>query len=135
MDPSEPRYLSNVSAVGLESGQYQECVDVIRRVWALIGHNGPPQDHPLAPKLAARLSKAALYGGFELDGENDKDILALSAANTQCKVASKRDADHGMERALNTPVFKSRLWVTFSLLSFSLTNVILSGIPQRSFTS
>ncbi|KAH6899383.1 hypothetical protein BKA70DRAFT_1314260 [Coprinopsis sp. MPI-PUGE-AT-0042] len=109
MNPAEPRYLSNLSAVALESGNYQECIDLVRRVWALIEQSGTPQNHALAPKLAARLSKAALYGVVDLCQEVDNDILVcVGGTNASPRRASKDEVDKGMGRALHTPVFKSR---------------------------
>ncbi|KAH6889591.1 hypothetical protein BKA70DRAFT_1329293 [Coprinopsis sp. MPI-PUGE-AT-0042] len=138
MNPAEPRYLSNLSAVALESGNYQECIDIRST------RSGTPQNHALAPKLAARLSKAALYGVVDLCQEVDNDILVcVGGTNASPRRASKDEVDKGMGRALHTPVFKSRLDPTKELYLFghdalrhcSTDMVDLMCIPSQSQNS
>jgi hypothetical protein len=67
LDPKEPKYASNLSAVLYELGRYAACIVAIHLSWnPLRLQNGtpltPPETDPLALKLATRFAKAKLNG-------------------------------------------------------------------------
>jgi len=67
LDPKEPKYASNLSAVLYELGRYAACIVAIHLSWnPLRLQNGtpliPPETDPLAIKLATRFAKAKLNG-------------------------------------------------------------------------
>lgn len=67
LDPKEPKYASNLSAVLYELGRYDACIVAIHLSWnPLRLQSGkpltPPESDPLALKLATRFAKAKLNG-------------------------------------------------------------------------
>lgn len=84
MDPTDPVYPSNLSAVYFEQGQYLKSIEAIISSWRAIRvkhavdgkPNTPPLSNTLAPKLATRFAKAklngALSGAFSLHDKKPK---------------------------------------------------------------
>lgn len=61
LDPAEPKYPSNLSAVLYEAGRYPKAITAIRTAWKLLHFNEPAAD-ALAIKLATRFAKARSHG-------------------------------------------------------------------------
>jgi hypothetical protein len=86
LDPKEPKYASNLSAVLYELGRYAACIVAIHLSWnPLRLQNGtpwtPPESDPLAVKLATRFAKAKLNGisnnTISLHGEAPTQLNAI----------------------------------------------------------
>ncbi|KAF9040856.1 hypothetical protein BJ165DRAFT_1613427 [Panaeolus papilionaceus] len=92
INPSEPKYASNLSAVQYERGQYRECIEAIVESWRALRVKGsvddnpvmPPTTDPLAIKLSLRFLKAKLnllaQGLLSLHddkGERDEDAAVI----------------------------------------------------------
>jgi hypothetical protein len=72
LDKNEAKYVSNLSAVLFEFGQYRECIDGIKRAWERMpdGASLDPEN-ALAVKLATRLARS-VYHDPSLTAELDE---------------------------------------------------------------
>lgn len=68
LDPAEPKYPSNLSAVLYEAGRYPKALTAIRVSWKLLHGPAAPPTTPvvdaLAVKLATRFAKASSHGFY-----------------------------------------------------------------------
>ncbi|KIM41915.1 hypothetical protein M413DRAFT_71143 [Hebeloma cylindrosporum] len=96
LDPKEPKYASNLSAVLYELGRYAACIVAIHLSWnPLRQQNGspstPPESDPLALKLATRFAKA------KLNGISNKTISLHGEAPTQPNAVKGDQATKDLE--------------------------------------
>jgi hypothetical protein len=126
LDKNEAKYVSNLSAVLFELGQYRECLEAIKRAWERMpdGASLDPGD-AMAIKVATRFARSAYHDASltsELDEAGDisryvdqhpggdepklQEMKRWWEAAREAGSLRKAPVEEGLRRARSTPVFK-----------------------------
>ncbi|TFK22030.1 hypothetical protein FA15DRAFT_671981 [Coprinopsis marcescibilis] len=145
---SEPKFASNLSAVLFELGQYSDALDNIAHAWRILQKKEMLESSPLAPRLATRFAKALHYARSNgvKNPEVYDDIRTYVDRHVETAVddemaqwwsrikeaVPRQSTDGHFRRAINTPIYKSRLNTTLELFYFGNDGIrsLLDGVDD-----